>query len=392
VGLLDGVQVLSIEHAVAAPLCTRHLAELGAAVVKIEQPGGGDFARSYDRAVRGVSAHFVWLNGGKRSVAVDLKTPVGAEVLHRLLERSDVFVCNLSPAARERLVPDDALATRFPGLVRCYVAGYGLDGPYEHRKAYDALIQGEAGLIASTGTPDVVAKAGISVADLGTGMYAFALVSAALAARGATGRGARIDVSLFDVLADWMSPLLLCERNGATSPPPAGSRHAMIVPYGVFATGDGTLLNIAVQNDGQWRRLCEVALGRPDLIADARYASNERRVEHRGELEPVLEEAFAGLDEVTLTRRLDEADVPWGRVNSIADVATHPQLEARQRWAQVPLENGDRAEVLTAPYLLDGAPLVPGPAPGLGEHTADVLAELGFTSEEIDGVLAGRAS
>lgn len=380
---LAGINVVSIEQAVAAPLCTRHLAELGASVVKIEQPPLGDFARAYDTSVGGASAHFVWLNGGKRSVAIDLKAPTGQKVLHRLLAASHVFVCNLAPAARERLVPDAVLAADRPDLVRCYISGYGLDGPYSDHKAYDALIQGEVGAIAATGTVDDPVKCGLSVADLGTGTYAFALVNAALVRRAETGHGARIDVSLFDVLADWLSPLLLTARNGGPVPPPARARHAQIVPYGAFRTSEGTLVNLAVQNDGQWKRFCHDVLGRPELVDDQRWSTNANRTSNRATLEPVIDALIGELTDSELTSRLAAADIPWGRVNQVSEAAQHPQMEARARWHSVRVGTGATAEVLASPFFVDGVAQPPSPVPGVGEHTMEVMSELGFNEDEI---------
>ena len=389
--LLDGVRVVSIEQAVAAPLCTRHLAELGASVIKIENPPTGDFARAYDTSVAGSSAHFVWLNGGKRSVAVDLKTPLGMDVLMRLIDNCDVFVCNLAPSARERLIPDSVLAGR-PGLIRCYVSGYGIDGPYAENKAYDALIQGETGAVAATGTPTQPVKCGMSVADLGTGTYAFALVNAALVRRTQTGEGCRIDVALFDVMADWLSPLLLAERNGGHAPPPAGARHAQIVPYGAYKTADGRLVNIAVQNDGQWKRFCELVLKRAEILERAGWSTNAQRTSDRANLEPVLEELISQLTDNEFTERLDAADIPWGRVNTLSDAARHPQMEERGRWQRVNVGNGRTAEVLASPFFVDGVAQSLSQIPGIGEHTGEVMKELGFGDENIAalGVVEGH--
>jgi itaconate CoA-transferase len=386
--LFEGLEVLTLEVAVAAPLCTRHLVDLGATVTKIEPPGGGDFMRGIDRAVHGWSSHFTWLNGGKRSVAVDLKLPLGRAVFDRMLDRADVFVCNLAPAARERLIPDRDIVANRPGLVRCYISGYGNDGPFAQRKAFDSLVQGEAGVIASTGTADAPAKCGISIADVGAGTYAFALISAALARRGSTGLGSRIDVSLFDVLTYWLSPLLLAARNGDPPPPPRGARHATIVPYGTFQTASGTTLNIAVQNEPQWVRLCGTVLCAPELATDPRWMTNADRVAGRDVLEPLLEKILGGLDEDELVARLEAADVPWGRVNSIAEVIRHPQLETRERWSRVLLEDKTSAEILTPPFLIDGLITTAESIPAVGEHTVQVMADLGFSDAEVAMVRA----
>ena len=361
---LTGVRVLSLEQAVAAPLATRHMVELGAVVTKVERVEGGDFARHYDGAVHGASAHFAWLNGGKRSIGLDVRHPAGQELFYQLVEASDVLVSNIASASRERMFPDDRLVSRRPDLVRCYIDGYGKQGPLAGRKAYDALVQGEAGVLATTGTPDAPAKSGISVADVGAGTYAFALVNAALLRRAATGSGARIDVALFDVLTDWLSPLLLAERNGSPPPGPAGARHATIVPYGPFRTGDGVNVNIAVQNEGQWRRFCEVVLEMPSLATAPEWAGNERRSKGRDRLEPLIERVVGGLSESAFTGRLEAADVPWGRVNSIAEVAGHDQIDAMGRWRSVGLDNGAVAEVLAAPFEIDGHRPTPGTCPG----------------------------
>jgi crotonobetainyl-CoA:carnitine CoA-transferase CaiB-like acyl-CoA transferase len=375
--LLAGVRVVSLEQAVAAPLCTRHLADLGADVVKIERPGGGDFARGYDSVVDGHSAHFVWLNRGKRSLAIDIKSADGHATLLALLARADVFVCNLAPSAAERAVDDAALARDNPRLIRCYISGYGVRGPYRDRKAYDALIQGEAGIIRSSGTPESPAKSGASLADLGAGTYAFAAINAALFDRTRTNHGRRIDVALFDVMVEWMMPLLLTQRYAGTVPPPHGAHHATIAPYGPYRTADDRWINIAVQNDGQWRRLCTGVLHDAALADDPDFRTNARRIERR----PLLEERVAAgmrayrSDEVIAA--LESADVPWGRLNDLAAVVEHEQLAARNRWIGAELPDG-RMEVVADPFVIDGlAATRGGRVPEIGEHTAEVLAELG---------------
>jgi itaconate CoA-transferase len=386
-----GLQVVTLEVAVAAPLCTRHLVDLGATVTKIEPPGRGDFMRGLDRAVHGWSSHFTWLNGGKRSVAIDLKLPLGRAVFDQMLNSADVFVCNLAPGARERLIPDEEIASGRPGLIRCYINGYGNEGPFAQRKAFDALVQGEAGVIASTGTADSPAKCGISIADVGAGTYAFALISAALAQREVTALGSRVDVSLFDVLTFWLSPLLLAARNGDPPPPPRGSRHATIVPYGTFKTASGSILNVAVQNEAQWVRFCSTVLLTPEMATDNRWSTNADRVRNRDVLEPLIEQILGEVDEDQLVARVEEADVPWGRVNGIAEVVHHPQLETRKRWDRVELEDETTADVLKPPFVIDGLLDGTRSIPTVGEHTAIVMADLGFSDTEV-AALCGDAT
>ncbi|MGH9102243.1 MAG: CaiB/BaiF CoA transferase family protein [Acidimicrobiales bacterium] len=396
-GSLEGLRVVAVEQAVAAPLCSRHLAELGADVVKVERLDG-DFARGYDTMVSGQATHFVWLNAGKRSVALDLKAPQGREALARLLERADVLVSNLGPGSIERLVDLGALEAANPGLVRCAITGYGAEGPYAGRKSYDLLVQGEAGVTMSTGTTGSPAKCGVSLADLAGGLYAFSAVLAALVERERTGRGASLDISLLDCLAEWMMPLLLAQRYGGRTPPPAGTRHATITPYGPFQAADGAVVNIAVQNDGQWRALCAEVLDSPGLAEVPAYRTNEGRLAERDAVEASVAAAVGRLDSATLRDRLDAASVPWGDLNDVAQVVTHPQLTERGRWRPVRLPGGGQAEILAAPF----APSAKGaPAggvrrvPGLGEDSAGVLGEVGYSAGELDalarlGVIPGR--
>ncbi len=390
-GPLAGIRVVSIEQAVAAPLCTRHLSEMGADVVKIERVGVGDFARSYDTAVFGHSAHFVWLNHGKRSLELDLSSSEGREVLRGLLLDSDVLVSNLAPGAIERIVGADELERLNPRLVHCLIDGYGRGGPYEHRKAYDLLIQGEAGATASTGTPGHPAKPGVSLADLGAGTYALAGILAALRERDRTGRGQRVCVSLFDVVAEWMMPLLLAERYGGGAPPPAGTHHASIVPYGAFSTADGRFINVAIQNERQWELLCKEVLETSELLEDERFRGNERRLEHRTEVLAVIEAGLAQMSFDELAARLDAAGIPWGRLNELADVVEHPQLVARERWRPVDLHSPDGVmtmESLESP-LSDLSAHGEQPAvPALGAHTRELLLGLGISPERIDELSA----
>ncbi len=380
---LAGVRVVAWEQAVSGPLATRHLADLGADVAKVERPGGGDFARHYDGAVNGLSAHFVWLNRGKRSIALDLKRPEGRDAFQRLLDRADVFVHNQGPGVAERLGFDYAtLSARNPRLIACAISGYGPAGPYRDRKAYDLLLQGESGVMALTGTPEQRAKAGIPVADIASGMYAFGSVLAALYQRQATGRGAEIHIAMLDSLVEWTMAAGYVTLYTGQAPARAAARHSFIVPYGPYRVGDGTFVNLAVQNEGQWRRLCGVALGRPDLADAPRFATNELRLRHRAELEPQIEATWAGETRESVEAKLAQADVPFGSVNDMADVVRHPQLAARGRWFEV----GSPVGPITAlhhPMNLAGLTRPAAAVPGLGEHTAEVLRELGYDEAAI---------
>jgi crotonobetainyl-CoA:carnitine CoA-transferase CaiB-like acyl-CoA transferase len=374
---LSGLRVVALEQAVAAPLCSRHLADLGADVIKVERPDGGDFARGYDTFVKGMASHFVWLNYGKRSIALDVKSEDGRAVLLRLLETADVFVANLSPGAVDRLVTPEELEQLNPGLVTCEISGYGASGPYRERKAFDLLVQGEAGVTANTGSPGEPAKSGVSLADLGGGIYAVAAILAALRTRDRTGRGQRLHISMFDVLVEWMSPLLLAYREGGVAIAPAGTRHATITPYGPFLAADGTVLNIAVQNDRQWLLLCEV-LGLVEASGDARLATNSGRLQHRDAVESLVARAVAGWPRDDLEAALDRCGIPWGQLNDTAAVVAHPQLAADQRWRSVELPSGESVQVLADPFwdrtddVVRSAPRVPR----LGEHTDQVLRDL----------------
>ena len=371
---LAGVRVVAVEQAVAAPLCSRHLADLGADVIKVERPDEGDFARHYDSAVHGWSSHFVWLNHGKRSVTLDLKSNAGAAALRDLLAHADVLLSNLAPGAFERILPDVELAASNPRLVRCHISGYGTGGPYAMRKAYDALVQGEAGVIRATGTEEQPAKPGVSLADVGGGTYALASILAALYQRERTGLGKRLDVALFDVLLEWMSPLLLAERYAGGAPPPAGVGHASIAPYGPCTTSDGAQVLVAVQNDGQWQRFCRQVLEDPELADAPHLATNESRVRHRIELDRTVASHVAQLPAPVLVDRLERADVPFGRLNDAADVLVHPQASANGRWSSAVLPGGPEVVVTRSP--LSAPDEVPGRAPAsvpsLGASTDEV--------------------
>ena len=376
---LVGLRVVAWEQAVAAPLASRHLADLGADVIKVERPDGGDFARAYDSAVNGLSAYFVWLNRGKRSVALDLKAERDREVFAALIQRADAFIHNQGPGVAERLGYGYAtLSESNPRLVWCAISGYGPDGPHRDRKAYDILLQGEAGVIALTGTPEQPAKVGISVADIASGMYAFSSILAALYERHTTGRGAEITISMLESLLEWVMPANYVTLYTGTAPARTGGRHNFIVPYGSYPVGDGGSVNLAVQNDGQWRRLCELVLRRPDLVSDPRFATNERRLANRAELEPLIESLLAGDTRATVEERLSQADVPFGSVNDLQHVLAHEQLAARGRWFDVPSPVGP-LRALHHPFNISGLDRPAGSVPALGEHTDQVLEELGLS-------------
>jgi itaconate CoA-transferase len=375
-GCLDGIRVVAVEQAVAAPLCTRHLADLGADVIKVERPQG-DFSREYDQTVRGYASHFIWLNRGKRSVAVDIKSAAGAATIRRMLSRADVLVCNLGPGSFERQFPDKSLAELNPRLIRCHISGYGTSGPYGTRKAYDLLIQAEAGVVAATGLPGSYAKPGVSLADLAGGMYALAAINAALFARTKTGLGTRIDIALFDVLLEWMSPLLLAELHSGSAPSPAGLRHASIAPYGPYPTADHGMVFVAVQNEPQWVRFCTGVLRAPHIATAPDFESNSRRIDNRTRLESLVEHTLSQLSAAELCARLESSDVPYGRLNQVGDVLRHPQAAANDRWSPVRLPDGGTATVVTSPFLRNREESPGRKAPSVGEHTEELLAEIG---------------
>ncbi|MDE2147225.1 MAG: CoA transferase [Burkholderiales bacterium] len=387
---LDGVTVLALEHVIAAPFCTRQLADLGARVIKIERPGAGDQARGYDRRVRGQSSHFVWVNRSKESLALDLKHPAATEILARLLARADVLVQNLAPGAAARLgLSYEALAERHPRLIVCDVSGYGDDpahpGPYRDKKAYDLLIQSEAGFLSVTGTPEVPAKAGCSIADIAAGMYAYSSILAALLQRGRSGRGCRIDVSMLEAMAEWMSFPLYYAYDGAAPPPRAGAAHATIYPYGPFPAGDGKVVMLGLQNEREWQLFCEQVLHRPELAQDPRFALNPKRVESRELLRSIIVEAFAMLSAEQVVQRLEAAQIANARMNEMADLWQHPQLQARGRYAQVASPAGPIA-ALRPPALPDDFEPRMDPIPAPGQHTEALLAELGYDAAAIEAL------
>lgn len=369
---------MALEQAVSAPLCTRHLADLGANVIKLERPPDGDFARGWDSVVAGQSAHFVWLNRGKRSVALDLSTQHGAKVMSALLAKADVFIHNLGPGAVDRLEFGwERVHASWPSLISCAISGYGPDGPYSERKALDLLVQGEAGVLAVTGTADHPAKVGVSIADVGAGMYALSAILAALYDRQNTGEGRQIEITMFESLVEWMTVPMYWEFYAGRAPLREGMRHNTIAPYGPFRTADGSLVNLAVQNEAQWKRLCERVLDEPDLATDTRFMNNQLRIRNRLELEPVIEGILAQWTSAEIEARLAAADIPYGHVNSIAELVEHPQLAARQRWLEVDSEGGP-VRGLVPPFNISGLTEFGGAVPRFGEHTAEVMAELGI--------------
>jgi itaconate CoA-transferase len=378
---LTGVTVVSVEHAVAAPYATRQLADLGARVIKVERPGTGDFARSYDATVNGLASYFVWLNRGKQSLSLDLKSAAGLSILTSLIDRADVFVQNLAPGAAARMgLSAAALRARDERLIVCDISGYAPSGPLGDRRAYDLLIQCETGLVSVTGSPDAPAKAGISVADIAGGMYAFSSVLAALYARERTGTGAALEVSLFESLTEWMAQPMYYAMYTGVPPARTGTSHATIAPYGAFRTGAGGTVQLAVQNDREWRRLCEQVLERPELADDPRFATNPARVAARAELHSEIEVALSAYPSDEVIARLDAAHIANARLNTVGDLLAHPQLE--HRWTEVGSSVGP-VRTLPPPVSTGGAAPALGPIPSVGEHTDAILAELGLTDAEV---------
>lgn len=380
---LDGILVVSLEHAIAAPLCTRHLADLGARVIKVERPGSGDFARGYDTRVKGLASHFVWTNRSKESLTLDLKQPGAAAVLMDLLARADVLVQNLAPGASARMgLGYEALRGRHPKLVVCDISGYGEDGPYRDKKAYDLLIQSEAGFLSITGTPETPSKAGISVADIAAGMYAYSSILSALLLRGRTGEGSHIDVSMLEALGEWMNYPLYYTFEGAPPPPRTGASHAAIYPYGPFATSDGGSVVLGLQNEREWKLFCELVLQQPALASDARFDSNGKRNQQREALGAIVLDVFAGLTTQELVTRLDQAQIANARMNDMAGVWAHPQLAARNRWATVATPAGE-VPALVPPGRVSSFDYRMDPVPAVGEHTQAILRELGRSDAQI---------
>jgi crotonobetainyl-CoA:carnitine CoA-transferase CaiB-like acyl-CoA transferase len=380
---LDGITVVSLEHAIAAPFCSRQLADLGARVIKVERPGAGDFARAYDTRVKGMASHFVWTNRSKESLSLDLKQPAALAVLEELLEGADVLVQNLAPGASARMgLGWDALSAKHPRLIVCDISGYGEDGPYRDKKAYDLLIQSEAGFLSVTGTPESPSKAGNSVADIAAGMYAYTGILSALLQRGKTGRGSHIDVSMLESLAEWMSYPMYYAFDGAPPPPRTAASHASIYPYGPFAAGDGGTVMLGLQNEREWKVFCEVVLKDGNVATDVRFDSNARRNEHRDALKAIILEVFSGMTTQQVLERLDEAQIANARMNDMAGLWAHPQLAARSRWRQVGSPVGDIPAMLP-PGRIDSFDYRMDAIPAVGQHTEAILRELGRSDAQI---------
>ncbi len=388
---LEGITVLALEHVIAGPFCTRQLADLGARVIKIERPVVGDPARAYDERTRGQSSHFVWTNRSKESLALDLKHPEATTILERLLERADVLVQNLAPGSAARLgMSYDQLHGRHPRLIVCDISGYGADGPYRDKKAYDLLVQSEAGLVSITGTPETPAKAGCSIVDIAAGMYAYSNILAALIHRGRTGKGCRIDVSMLESMVEWMGFPLYYAYDGSTPPPRAGADHATIYPYGAFTAGDGNVIMMGLQNEREWAIFCEKVLENPALATDRRFSSNPRRSESRSLLRGIITEAFSRFGAEEILRRLDAAKIGNARVNDMKAVWDHPQLAARARWVDVESPAGSIRAFLPPGMPAEFDPRM-GPIPAVGEHTVAILAELGYDDVAIGELRAQKA-
>jgi len=385
---LDGITVVSLEHAVAAPFCTRQLADLGARVIKVERPGSGDFARGYDQRVKGQSSHFTWINRSKESLALDIKHPQAKAALLQLLKTADVLVQNLAPGAAARMgLSYDALKIHNPKLIVCDISGYGADGPYRDKKAYDLLIQSEAGFLSVTGTPETPSKSGTSVADIAAGMYAYTNILSALLLRGRTGEGSHIDVSMLEAMGEWMGYPLYYAFDGAPPPPRTGASHASIYPYGPFVAGDGKTVMLGLQNEREWKAFCDTVLLRPEVAVDARFCSNAQRSAHRDALQALIAQSFTALTAAQVVERLEAAGIANARVNDMADLWAHPQLAARQRWSEVDSPVG-RIPALLPPGVNSAFDYRMNAVPAVGEHNAAILAELGWSAEQIDALQA----
>ncbi len=389
---LKGITVVTLEHAIAAPFATRQLADLGARIIKIERPGVGDFARGYDERVRGLSSHFVWTNRSKESVTLDIKHPEARLILQRLIdEYADVVVQNLAPGAAARLgLGYETLSAKKPGIIVCDISGYGNDGPYRDKKAYDLLIQSEAGFLSVTGTADEPSKAGPSIADIAAGMYAYSQILAALMTRQQTGQGQHIDISMLESLVEWTTYPLYYAFEGAAPPPRTGASHATIYPYGPFPAGDGKVVMLGLQNEREWALFCECVLLQPELATEERFSGNSKRSAARVELRAIIIDAFSTLTAEQVIERLDGAQIANAHVNNMQDVWAHPQLKARNRWREIGTASGHVPALLPPGSWQHDAPRM-DPVPALGEHTDPILETMGYTKDQIAGLRAERA-
>ena len=380
---LAGITVVSLEQAIAAPLATRHLADLGARVIKIERPDQGDFARHLDTTVQGMSSHFVWANRSKESLTLNLKHLKGKGVLEELLAQADVFIQNLAPGAVERLGFASAqLRQRWPKLIICNISGYGPSGPYRNKKAYDLLVQAETGVVSITGTEDTPSKSGIPVADIAAGLYAYSGVLTALLSRIKSGQGTVVEVSLFEALGEWMGFPAYYTAYGGAPPPRTGSSHAAITPYGLFPTGDGKTLLFSIQNEREWGRLCDIVLQQPELADNPRFATNSARTAHKAALHAIIDDIFLKLSLTEIVERFETAAIAYAQMRSVQEFWEHPQLAARRRWREVASPVGP-LQALMPPVTLAGIEPVMGPIPAVGEHTDPILTELGYTSDQV---------
>ena len=388
---LEGITVVSLEHAIAAPFCTRQLADLGARVIKIERPGVGDFARAYDARVKGQASHFVWTNRSKESLTLDLKNAEAMAALRQLLAKADVLVQNLAPGATARMgLAYEDLKQAHPGLIVCDISGYGEDGPYRDKKAYDLLIQSEAGFLSITGTQDTPSKAGNSVADIAAGMYAYTNILSALLLRGKTGQGSHIDVSMLEALGEWMGYPMYYAFEGATPPARSGASHASIYPYGPFPAGDGGIIMLGLQNEREWKVFCDKVLLQAGLATDARFASNALRNQNREALRGLIVSAFAALSTDQVEQRLEEAQIANARMNDMAGLWAHPQLKSRSRWRDVGSPVG-MLPALLPPGRNSAFDYRMDPIPKVGEHTDAILQELGLSPEAVQALRAAQA-
>ncbi len=388
---LDGITIISLEHAIAAPFCTRQLADLGARVIKVERPGGGDFARAYDTRVKGQASHFVWTNRSKESLTLDLKQPAALAILRELIGKADVLVQNLAPGAAARMgLGFETLSQEHPRLIVCDISGYGEDGPYRDKKAYDLLIQSEAGFLSVTGTPESPSKAGNSMADIAAAMYAYTSILSALLLRGRTGAGSHIDVSMLESLAEWMGYPLYYAFDGAAPPPRCGASHASIYPYGPFRAGDGGTVMLGLQNEREWKQFCERVLQDAALAQDTRFDSNAQRNQNRNALEAIILAVFSKLSAEQVAARLEQAQIANARMNDMTGVWAHPQLQARQRWQNVGSPAGD-IPALLPPGRSNAFGYRMDPVPSVGQHTDAILRELGQDEVAIASLRAAGA-